>query len=181
MLFRSAAIQISNPRANAPVSNREASSASVSHREASSLQSTHSMITRSRKPPFSTPHSALLTESYLHTEPKTYNQAKSHSHWVEAMTKEHNALLANHTWDLVSPSTSHNIVGCKWVYKIKRHADGTLERYKARLVAKGYNQEEGIDYFETYSPVVRPTTIRLVLTIALSDRKSTRLNSSHAQ
>ena len=131
------------------------------------------MITRSRAKLTPHPPKALVAETYLQTEPKTYNQAKGHDHWVEAMNKEFTALQANRTWTLVPATPEQNVVGCKWVYKIKRHADGSLERYKARLVAKGFHQEEGLDFFETFSPVVRPTTIR--------DRKSTRLNSSHAQ
>ena len=61
-----------------------------------------------------------------------------------------------------------NIVGCKWVFRIKRKADGSIERYKARLVAKGFHQQPGIDFGETYSPVVKPITIRTVLTIAVT-------------
>lgn len=61
-----------------------------------------------------------------------------------------------------------NIIGCKWVYRIKRKADGTIERYKAPLVAKGFHQQPGLDYNETFNPVVKPTTIRTVLTIAVS-------------
>lgn len=84
------------------------------------------------------------------------------------MNKEFDALRANKIWVVVPPNPDQNVIGCKWVYKIKRRADGSLERYKARLVTKGFHQEEGIDFFEIYSPVVRPTTIRVILTLALS-------------
>jgi len=60
--------------------------------------------------------------------------------WVSAMDKEHNALMNNQTWHLVPPPKGKNIIGCKWVYKVKRKVDGTIDRYKARLVAKGYRQ-----------------------------------------
>ena len=61
-----------------------------------------------------------------------------------------------------------NIMGSKWVYRIKRKADGNIDRYKARLVAKGFHQQEGIDFWETYSPVVKPITIHTLLSIAIS-------------
>jgi Reverse transcriptase (RNA-dependent DNA polymerase) len=83
------------------------------------------------------------------------------------MATELDALAKNHTWILVDPSSDANIVGCKWLYKIKKRADGSVECYKARLVVKGFTQEEGLDYFETFSPIIKPTTIRIVLTIAL--------------
>lgn len=72
------------------------------------------------------------------------------------------------TWSLVPYKPSMNIVGNKWVYKIKWHANGSISRYKAWLVAKGFHQQPGIDFFDTFSHVVKPTTIRLVLTIALN-------------
>ncbi len=59
-----------------------------------------------------------------------------------------------------------NLVGCKWVYKIKRNADGLVTQYKAQLVAKGFHQQAGIDYDEMFSPVVKPTTVRIILTLA---------------
>jgi hypothetical protein len=88
--------------------------------------------------------------------------------WRNAMQLEFNALLHNQTWSLVPPQASQNPVRCKWVFKLKRKANGSIERHKARLVAKGFHQQAGVDYGETYSPVVKPTTIRTVLSLAYS-------------
>lgn len=85
------------------------------------------------------------------------------------MEAEYNALLRNKTWHLVPRQQAQNIVGCKWVYRIKYNPDGSLKQHKARLVAKGFHQRPGIDYSETFSPVVKPTTIRLLLTLAVTN------------
>ena len=84
------------------------------------------------------------------------------------MTTEYEAIIRNDTWTLMSLPPDHKVIGCKWVFKVKLKPDGSLERYKAQLVAKGFQQTLGLDYFETFSPVVKPTTIRIVLSLALS-------------
>ena len=100
-------------------------------------------------------------------EPVTHKQASSHPQWQQAMQTEMDALLQNSTWSLVPPSPEQKVIGCKWVYRLKLKPDGSVERYKARLVAKGFLQTLGLDYFDTFSPVVKPTTIRTVLCLAL--------------
>jgi hypothetical protein len=107
-------------------------------------------------------------------EPTTIDEASGDSKWVTAMDHEHSALLRNKTWHLVPPPKGKNIIGCKWVYKVKRKADGSIDRYKARLVAKGYKQRYGIDYEVTFSPVVKATTIHLILSLAVSKGWSLR-------
>ena len=82
------------------------------------------------------------------------------------MSKELTALEANHTWVLTSLPPGKHPIGCKWVYKLKFKSDGSIERYKARLVAKGYNQQEGINYFETFSLVAKLVTVRSFVAIA---------------
>ena len=96
----------------------------------------------------------------------SYTQAVKHEEWREAMNTEITALELNKTWTIVDLPASTHVIGCKWVYKVKLKSDGALERYKARLVAKGYNQCEGLDYYETFPPVAKLTTVRTLLAVA---------------
>lgn len=90
------------------------------------------------------------------------------SQWVEAMNKELKALANNNTWKIVPLPHGKKPIGNRWVYKVKLRADGSLERLKARLVAKGYSQKYGIDYQETFSLVVKMTTVRCMLAVVAS-------------
>jgi hypothetical protein len=104
-------------------------------------------------------------------EPINFREALTDDNWKHAMQDEYNSLLENNTWHLVPPSNNKNVIDCKWVYRIKKHADGSN---RARLVAKGFKQRYGIDYEDTFSPVVKIATIRLVLSIFVSKGWSLR-------
>ncbi|KAF5464189.1 hypothetical protein F2P56_014283 [Juglans regia] len=82
------------------------------------------------------------------------------------MEEELDALAVNQTWKIVPKTIDMNVIGSKWVYKAELKADDALERLKARLVAKGFSKVDGVDFSETLSPVVKPTTIIMVLTLA---------------
>ena len=84
------------------------------------------------------------------------------------MQQEMEALWKNKTWFLVPKNQAMNVVGNKWVYRIKRNPDGTVQRLKARLVAKGFHQRPCIDFGETFSPIVKASTVRIILTITVA-------------
>ncbi|OMO94717.1 Integrase, catalytic core [Corchorus capsularis] len=128
----------------------------------------HSMQTRAKNQIFKPKVINIATKYPLPDamEPTCVTQALKHEHWRRAMSDEVNALLRNGTWKLVPSTPSQNVIGCKWIFKVKRNSDGSISRYKARLVAKGFNQRPGVDFQETFSPVVKPTTIRIILSIA---------------
>ena len=92
--------------------------------------------------------------------------------WQSAMDEEMQALIENNTCSLVPRVEEKQPIGCKWIYKIKRNVYGSIARYKARIVAKGYAKKYGIDYEETFSLVVKNTTIRVLITLAVSKRWS---------
>ena len=77
---------------------------------------------------------------FFDLEPTTSTQALKDPKWRRAMSEEYDALIRNGTWELVPSDPSHNVVGCKWIFRIKRNFDGSIDRFKARLVAKGFHQ-----------------------------------------
>ena len=111
---------------------------------------------------------AFLDEVQIE-EPKGIEEALKDQEWKEAVDSEYQSLMENETWKLVKLPTGRKPVGCKWIFKTKRTSDGKVERYKARLVAKGYTQKPGEDYDETFSPVVRYSSIRTLLAFAVQN------------
>ncbi|GKB23474.1 retrovirus-related pol polyprotein from transposon TNT 1-94 [Tanacetum coccineum] len=99
-------------------------------------------------------------------EPKNVNEALTDDSWIVAMQEELNQFIANDVWELVPQPRNMTIIGTKWVFRNKLDENGIVSRNKARLVAQGYNQQEGIDYDETYDPVTRLESIRILLAYA---------------
>ena len=114
----------------------------------------------------SNPLKALVTHLSATEVPNTIQEALSKEEWSKAVTEEMEALKKNKTWEIMKKPVDKRTVGCKWVFTIKYRADGTLDRYKARLVAKGYTQTYGIDYEETFAPVAKLNTVRVLLSLA---------------
>ena len=102
------------------------------------------------------------------SKPTTVQEALSHPDWWKAMDAEFQVLINNETWDLVPYSEDMNVVTKKWVFRVKYKADGLVDRFKARLVAKGFQQLAGIAFFETFSPVVKASTIRVIFSLAVT-------------
>lgn len=117
---------------------------------------------------YSTKHPLCALHSIIvPIELTSFKQATKFGEWQLAMQAEFDALQANHTWDLCSRPSEKNVIQNKWVYNVKQQSDGSIERFKARLVAKGFQQQDGLDYIETFSHVIKPATIRLILTLAI--------------
>jgi hypothetical protein len=117
-----------------------------------------------------------LVEDILDEEtPITYNEAISSRYsrnWLEAIEKEMKSLDEMNTWKIVTPPKDAKIVKSKWIFKLKRLPNGEIDKFKARLVAKGFTQTEGVDYFETFSPVIRQSTIRYLLALVVRHKLS---------
>ncbi|KAI3690613.1 hypothetical protein L2E82_48745 [Cichorium intybus] len=160
------------PESNIPSdSGLPASPLHTSHSTPPVTPAIHPMTTRSRagitKP---------VTRLNLHTTtlptisplPTSHTQARTDPNWKLAMEDEFTALKANDTWELVPRPMDSPVIRCMWLFRHKFKSDGTLDRYKARLVVNGKSQTVGVDCHETFSPVVKPATIRAVLSLAVS-------------
>src|SRR5579871_252007 len=106
----------------------------------------------------------------IYEEPQILQEVINHSthekQWEEAIQYEYKSLIDNQTWKLVLLPEGRPIVGYKWIFRYKLGADGTIQRFRARLVAKGFTQIYGVDYNETFVPVVKLLSLRLLLAIA---------------
>ncbi|GJY19146.1 retrovirus-related pol polyprotein from transposon TNT 1-94 [Tanacetum coccineum] len=111
-------------------------------------------------------HDSEITKDGKVIEPKNVNEALTDDSWIVAMQEELNQFIANDVWELVPQPRNMTIIGTKWVFRNKLDENGIVSRNKARLVAQGYNQQEGIDYDETYAPVARLESIRILLAYA---------------
>ncbi|XP_076908128.1 uncharacterized protein LOC143564868 [Bidens hawaiensis] len=132
-------------------------------------QPTRTMRTRAMDGISKPKHLFNLNTTFLVPIPKNPHLALSTKEWYDAMQNEFSALIKNDTWELIPRRPDMNIIRSMWLFKHKFRSDGSLERYKARLVCDGRSQQVGVDCGDTFSPVVKPTTIRTVLTMALSN------------
>ncbi|KAK1601131.1 hypothetical protein QYE76_007892 [Lolium multiflorum] len=147
----------------------------------------HAMVTRARD---NTRRERMYTDGTVRYDPSrraffatpvSHRDALRETAWRAAMAEEVAALHHTRTWVLVPRPPGVNVVGCKWIFKTKHRPDGSIDKHKARLVARGFTQRHGIDYGDTFSPVVKPATVRLVLSLAVSRGWSLRqINVSNA-
>jgi histone deacetylase 1/2 len=126
------------------------------------------MITRAKNGTTKPKLKPTLVLTHALTVPKTAKSAQKDPMWVAAMAAEMEALQKNNTWTLTTLPSNMTPIGCRWIFRIKENPYGTVNKYKVRLVAKGFHQRPGFDFTETFSPVIKPITIRTVLTLAVS-------------
>ena len=150
---------------------------------AATSMASHPMITLAKAGIFKNRHptnlallgsSGLLSALLASTKPKGFKYVAKNLAWLAIMDKEVQALQTNRTWILVPRPANTNIVGSKWVFQTKYLPDGSIERLKAHLVAKGYTQVPGLDYTDTFSPVIKAITVCVVLSLAMTNKWSLR-------
>ncbi|KAG8497024.1 hypothetical protein CXB51_008238 [Gossypium anomalum] len=151
---------VPTPSSNPTTTSHCASTPTESPPPPSLLVNSHPMVTRSKVGVFKLKVYMSIASS-LSTEPPTnIHEAMQHDYWCTAVQNELQALIRNNTWSLCSLPCNCRAIACKWQFKVKQKADGTMDRYKARLVAKVFSQHVGLDFQETFSLIVRAVTIR---------------------
>ena len=113
-------------------------------------------------------HAAFLSKLSNESEPRNFQEANLQDVWRLAMEEELKALDENKTWSVVQLPKGKKVVGSRWIYKTKFNSDGSIERHKARLVARGFTQTFGVDYKETFAPVAKMSTVRVLLSVAIN-------------
>ena len=112
----------------------------------------------------------LIYSYMLEEDPRTYEEAiksMDSNFWKEAIKSEIDSIMSNHTWELVDLPKGSKPIDSKWIFKRKLRPDGSIEKFKARLVIKGYTQRKGIDFFDTYSPVTKISTVHALIALAI--------------
>ena len=104
-------------------------------------------------------------------EPTVVQEAFQSPLWKTTMQEEYDALITNGKWSLVPQPSNKKIVGCKWIFKLKRHPNSFISHYKARLVAKGYYQRSSFDFTKTFNLVIKPSTVRVVLIVVFAQNR----------
>ena len=138
----------------------------------SSPSTSHGSPSSSSSPPHSSPIKMRRLEdiyercNFCVFEPQNFEEAVKEESWRKAMQEEIDVIEKNNTWELVEKPNNKEVIGVKWIYRVKYHANGTVQRNKARLVAKGYSQQPGIDFNETFTPIARLDTIRALIAMA---------------
>jgi hypothetical protein len=133
----------------------------------------HTRYGREVKPPERFGHTANVamlvqggSERQVPTSYKAAITGPDRNEWLKAMEEEHQSLQANTTWELAELPPGRKAIGSKWIFRIKEDAQGQVTRYKARLVAQGFTQQQGFDYEETFAPVMKLTTLRILVAVA---------------
>ena len=134
------------------------------------VETTLRRSTREKRPAISNDYVVYSVEQEcdlsIDKDPLSFKQAMNcddSEKWYNAMKEELKSMDDNKVWDLVELPNGAKQVRCKWVYKTKRDSKGNIERYKSRLVAKGYTQKDGVDYKETFSPVSKKDSLRIIM------------------
>ena len=113
-------------------------------------------------------HASYLSSISRYSEPQSFDDANSQGVWKKAMNEELQALDQHKTWTITKLPKGKKAVGCKWIYKFKFNSDGSIERHKARLVARGFTQTFDVDYKETFAPVAKMNSVRVLLSVAVN-------------